>query len=824
MNKGDFTITSTNFTYYLNTKAENTIAYGPGLLHCNLVGHDTVFLIQARNTKGDNRESGSDIFHVKITGEPKFEQNEEGEEIEIAKEFPFEITDLDNGSYQIKFKVEEEVSNLKVDIKYENEKGELVPIRGNPYSSSFKEGVNLKNNELTGPALISYITNSLAETEKFITDSRNNINIKNKDISDVKELLEVKENLGLIDEKKDEILLTIDIIEQCLKMLAKYDIPKDSELSRTKKSKEEWFNLQKMAVTVEKDISNPVKTEAAKTNENLQKFEESLKEHFLGMRKKGYYVYDTGVEGANGLLEKQNEEIEEFRLRLKDFEYFSKMFDFQDKVQGSQKNLEQIKNEAIGVEKLWKHIDACQQQFENYLEMKWVDVNPMDMEDDVKKLKKKLLEQKGIDKKSNVFQGINETIKKWITFLPLLGDLKDPAMTVDDGRHWDKVVKIVKKEFEISEELLLDTIWNLKLFEFKEAIEDVAEQAKNESKMEKGLKSVIEAWRTIDFEFHQHKETKVNTLKMSEDNFELLEQHQLEVNNMLLSKYVAFFETEVETWKQDLGSIYDVIQLLIDVQKSWSFLENLFIHSEEVQKELPNESEKFVGIDESMKEIMANGCEIKNILKFCTQEGMIKNLEVIESNLKICEKALNEFLDGKRRAFPRFYFVSVADLLDVLSNGNNPHNVNKHMPKIFQAIDHLELEGGGDGNRPTAKGFKTCVGSEDIVTFKNPLNLVGKVEVYLQDVIESMRETLKNNAVTSLEFNKTNSREDWIKRDAAQITLLINMITTVARIEESFGKISTGQMNAMSKSFEDTKDMLIKLIEMVQGKLSKADR
>jgi dynein heavy chain len=36
-------------------------------------------------------------------------------------------------------------------------------------------------------------------------------------------------------------------------------------------------------------------------------------------------------------------------------------------------------------------------------------------------------------------------------------------------------------------------------------------------------------------------------------------------------------------------------------------LENLFIGSEEVQKELPRESEQFVGIDKEMKEIMAKG-------------------------------------------------------------------------------------------------------------------------------------------------------------------------------------------------------------------------
>ena len=38
------------------------------------------------------------------------------------------------------------------------------------------------------------------------------------------------------------------------------------------------------------------------------------------------------------------------------------------------------------------------------------------------------------------------------------------------------------------------------------------------------------------------------------------------------------------------------------------------------------------------------------------------------------------------QAFPRFYFMSSADLLDVLSNGNNPARVVHHFPKFFNAI------------------------------------------------------------------------------------------------------------------------------------------
>ena len=57
--------------------------------------------------------------------------------------------------------------------------------------------------------------------------------------------------------------------------------------------------------------------------------------------------------------------------------------------------------------------------------------------------------------------------------------------------------------------------------------------------------------------------------------------------------------------------------------------------------------------------------------------------------MDICEKALNEYLETKRRAFPRFYFVARTDLLDILSKATKPREVMKHLPKIYGAIQSL---------------------------------------------------------------------------------------------------------------------------------------
>ena len=64
-----------------------------------------------------------------------------------------------------------------------------------------------------------------------------------------------------------------------------------------------------------------------------------------------------------------------------------------------------------------------------------------------------------------------------------------------------------------------------------------------------------------------------------------------------------------------------------------------------------------------------------NVVQATNKAGLFEKLETLQKDLTVCEKALAEYLETKRLAYPRFYFISSADLLDILSNGNQPELV-----------------------------------------------------------------------------------------------------------------------------------------------------
>ena len=343
--------------------------------------------------------------------------------------------------------------------------------------------------------------------------------------------------------------------------------------------------------------------------------------------------------------------------------------------------------------------------------------------------------------------------------------------------------------------------------------------------MEQALKKITSTWVNLEFQFAQHKDTDIYMIKLSEEDFETLEDHQLQVQNMMGSRYLSTFETEVTGWQKNLSNVADVVSLMSEIQRTWAYLETLFIGSEEVKKELPVDAERFVGIDVDVKQVLKDISGIKNAVKACsTDPELIKKLENTQSKLEMCEKSLANYLEQKRRIFPRFYFVSTSDLLDILSNGNDPAKVNFHTDKIIAAIATLDLEAGAtSADRPSATGFESSVGVENIPLPK-PFKIEGRVEYYMQAIIDQVTNALKECLKTSNANFVKDTTEAWVKREPNQIILTTSLTFFTIKMEQTFTDIAAGDDKAMYKMWQFKIDGLTGLIDLVRTKLTKAER
>lgn len=78
---------------------------------------------------------------------------------------------------------------------------------------------------------------------------------------------------------------------------------------------------------------------------------------------------------------------------------------------------------------------------------------------------------------------------------------------------------------------------------------------------------------------------------------------------MLDSRYVAYFLDEVTDWQHKLSNADSVINAWFQVQLAWMHLESIFIGSEDIRSQLPEESKRFDKIDKDFK-VMRPNCDI----------------------------------------------------------------------------------------------------------------------------------------------------------------------------------------------------------------------
>ena len=74
-----------------------------------------------------------------------------------------------------------------------------------------------------------------------------------------------------------------------------------------------------------------------------------------------------------------------------------------------------------------------------------------------------------------------------------------------------------------------------------------------------------------------------------------------------------------------------------------------------------------------------------------TTPGWLEIFQSCNQTLEKVQQSLADYLEVKRTAFPRFYFLSDDELLEILSQSKNPRAVQPHLQKCFDGIASLEF-------------------------------------------------------------------------------------------------------------------------------------
>jgi dynein heavy chain len=215
----------------------------------------------------------------------------------------------------------------------------------------------------------------------------------------------------------------------------------------------------------------------------------------------------------------------------------------------------------------------------------------------------------------------------------------------------------------------------------------------------------------------------------------------------------------------------DMVDEWVIVQKNWRYLSNIF-KGPDIRQALPEESKLFEQVDKFFRALMKRTNNMPLLIKIARNavHNTLEDLKKNNANLDHIQKKLDDYMELKRAAFPRFYFLSSDELIDILANSQNLSIIQGHLKTCFDNIVKLELDdidilGMHSNEKELVKFFKTRFAR-------------GNIEKWLNEVQDEMILTLRRLMKEgNKEYEPGAKRRNFVLEKKGQI------VATVAQIQ-----------------------------------------
>jgi len=192
-------------------------------------------------------------------------------------------------------------------------------------------------------------------------------------------------------------------------------------------------------------------------------------------------------------------------------------------------------------------------------------------------------------------------------------------------------------------------------------------------------------------------------------------------------------------------------------------------------------------------------------------ENILPHLKKSYELLDLVQKGLNNYLETKRLYFPRLFFLSNDELLEILSETKDPKRVQPHLKKCFEGIASLifteKLE------------VISMVSSEgEIVDLSSTVNTAkarGQVEKWLVDLEVSMKTTVREVIGRALLAYQNTIRQEWVVQWPGQAVLAVSCTYWTVEMTQAIKQHPKG----LSAYLNKCNGQIEKIVKLVRGVL-----
>lgn len=653
------------------------------------------------------------------------------------------------------------------------------------------------------------LTKLLAKIETYEIQ----IQAETKDLEQLKFLLNVITQIQ--EETLDTELVMLDITER-YRTLARYSISiPDEELESAMTIEKRWKKLYIDARTRDLRLIDTKDTFRGVTQQQDTDFRNELNEMRKTFLDSGPGVSSVDLDTGVDLMRQYKRRVAAYNKTKAELVNAQTLFNLDVKPYPV---LQQMIQDLEQLDKIYALYTQFKEFQQNMANMMWGDLDisvlqkgAEDLEKSGKRMPKELREL-------YTYKMVEGKLSSFRESLPLVVNLKNDAMK---PRHWARLMEITGVTFDVSlKTLTLSNIFDMNLSNYTAAVEELINEASQEAKIENELNKIDATWRSNSLGLGKYKkdgQDRGYVLRPAEDIKLELDDNMLNLQTISGSRFVGIFVDRVRKWEKALNIVSECLEIWFVVQRKWMYLEGIFVGAEDIRLQLPEEAKKFDAIDKAYKSIMTSTSKNPNVVDACTLDNRLDVLNKLSDRLDSCQKSLSDYLDTKRAAFPRFFFISDDELLSVLGS-SDPSSIQVHMLKLFDNVKAIQF----GRNNKIIEGMSSV--EKEGFNCKTPSPVEGAVESWMTSFEDEMHASLL--AITKEGvFNYANlDRTEWLKQVLGMVGLVGSQIWWTWEVEDTFRQVLDGNKYAMKELEMKLTGQLNELVAMVRDNLDSITR
>ena len=364
--------------------------------------------------------------------------------------------------------------------------------------------------------------------------------------------------------------------------------------------------------------------------------------------------------------------------------------------------------------------------------------------------------------------------------------------------------------------------------ELRGKCEEICQNAAREYSLEKALEGMEKEWEEQVFETKEHRDTGTHILRSVEEIQTLLDDQIMKTEAMKASRFAKPMEGRIQAWEKDLRQLNAIIENWMAVQSVWLYLEPIF-SSEDICSQMPVEAMRFEVVDGTWRSGMESCRENPEVMSVAKNSKLLDSLEESRELLDSIQSGLNDYLEKKRLFFPRAFFLSNDELLEILAETKDPLRVQPHLKKCFEGIKSLDFKESLD-----IAGMISSEGEHVTFPYKhineasaiNPQQANGLVERWLVDVERVMRKSVARCIDEAMEdyLVPGMQRTDWLLKWPGQVVLCVTQIFWTREITSALSSRHENKSASLAKLSEKCTEQVTDIVLLVRGNLSKLAR